>query len=69
MTGEPESLDEVVADMADRPLAEEQRDEAFGRLDAAADGIHRRAGTRPATAAEVTEFHDRYGPFGSDDEG
>lgn len=34
---EPETVDEVVAELADRPLSEEQQEEMFRRLDAAAD--------------------------------
>jgi len=34
-----------------------------------ADDIHRRAGTRPATSAEIERFHEQFGPFASDDEG
>jgi DNA-binding NarL/FixJ family response regulator len=34
-----------------------------------ADEIHRRAGTRPASSAEVERFHEQFGPFVSDDEG
>jgi DNA-binding CsgD family transcriptional regulator len=34
-----------------------------------ADEIHRRAGTRPASSAEVERFHEKFGPFTSDDEG
>lgn len=34
---EPETVDEVVSELADRPLSEEQQDEMFRRLDAAAD--------------------------------
>ena len=34
-----------------------------------ADDIHRRVGTRPASAAEVGRFHEQFGPFASDDEG
>jgi DNA-binding NarL/FixJ family response regulator len=34
-----------------------------------ADDIHRRAGTRPASSAEIKRFHEQFGPFASDDEG
>jgi hypothetical protein len=34
---EPETVDDVVSEMADRPLSEEQQDEMFRRPDAAAD--------------------------------
>jgi DNA-binding NarL/FixJ family response regulator len=34
-----------------------------------ADDIHARAGTRPASPAEIERFHKQFGPFASDDEG
>lgn len=34
-----------------------------------ADDIHLRAGTRPASPAEVDRFHEQFGPFATDDEG
>jgi DNA-binding NarL/FixJ family response regulator len=36
---------------------------------ASADEIHRRAGTRPASAADVARFNEQFGPFDTDDEG
>lgn len=33
----PETVDEVVSELAGRPLSEERQDEMFARLDAAAD--------------------------------
>jgi len=36
---------------------------------AGAADIHRRAGTRPASPVEIEQFHERFGPFVSDDEG
>jgi hypothetical protein len=34
---EPETVHEVVAELADRPLSEDQQDEMFRRLDVAAE--------------------------------
>jgi DNA-binding CsgD family transcriptional regulator len=34
-----------------------------------ADDIHARAGTRPASPAEIERFHEQLGPFARDDEG
>ncbi len=34
-----------------------------------ADQIHRRAGTRPAGADEIANFHEQFGPFETDNEG
>jgi len=36
---EPETVDEVVAGLADRPLSEGEQDALFRRLDAAADRL------------------------------
>jgi hypothetical protein len=36
---------------------------------ASVNEIHRRAGTRPASQAEVTRFHQQFGPFDTDSEG
>lgn len=34
-----------------------------------AGDIHESAGTRPASAAEIEQFHEQLGPFAADDEG
>ncbi len=51
----------VVADLLD---AVEYR-----TVTTSADDIHGRAGTRPATADEVSAFHREFGPFTTDGEG
>ncbi len=33
----PETVDDIVGELADRPLSEERQDKMFARLDAAAD--------------------------------